>query len=236
MLQAILTPCPLSSPSPLPKKEEHLVEDFSLVSEQPGELSAQQALQKAVEAVWVYFLERTGKHPAQYRLTKPRQVMGRKGFESLIAFAKRCKWEDPLASASELFRVAVDRLADSPSTTAKTMRAESISTGTSCLPVAGIRRHKSCWSGGSMIRGGLSEADRFKPGPILESERWRLRVAYAVEVVCALGQKDSMLLRSASGLVERSEPDRVHASRDSGSDRQTANRSPEPSSIWQHAR
>jgi hypothetical protein len=97
------TPTPSSSSS---SSNKPIVEDFG----DPGK----SALDKAVEAGWIYFLERTGKHSAQYRFTRPRQVMGRRGFESLVAFAKRCKWENPLSTAQELFRVAVDRLADSP--------------------------------------------------------------------------------------------------------------------------
>jgi hypothetical protein len=70
--------------------------------------------ERRVREVWDYFLERTGKYPAQYLFTRERRTQGLKGFESLVAFVKRCKAPDPLDAASKLFRVAVDRLADSP--------------------------------------------------------------------------------------------------------------------------
>jgi hypothetical protein len=63
---------------------------------------------------WEYFLERTGKSPKQYLFNKGRERQGLSGFRSLVAFAERCGSPDPLQAASDLFRVAVDRLANSP--------------------------------------------------------------------------------------------------------------------------
>jgi hypothetical protein len=111
--QAMLGDAP--SPSPSPKeKDKSIVEDFILdgssVSSQPKE----DPITPLVEAGWRYFLEQTGRHSSQYKLTPDRSRMGRRGFESLIAFAKERQHPKPLDAAAELFRVAVDRMVSSP--------------------------------------------------------------------------------------------------------------------------
>jgi hypothetical protein len=63
---------------------------------------------------FTYFLAKTGKTPAQYELTRERLVMGRRGFEELVRYGKRCGHDDPISVAPEAFRLAVDRLAESP--------------------------------------------------------------------------------------------------------------------------
>ena len=71
-------------------------------------------LEHRVKEGWDYFLDRTNKSPAQYLFSVEQQKQGLRGFESLVAFVKRCKAPDnPHDAASKLFRVAVDRLADS---------------------------------------------------------------------------------------------------------------------------
>src|SRR5450755_630056 len=57
-------------------------------------------LRDLVQEGWVYFLEKTGKSPSQYQFSRERQQQGLKGFESLVAFAKRCGSEDPLDAAA----------------------------------------------------------------------------------------------------------------------------------------
>jgi hypothetical protein len=60
-----------------------------------------------------YFLGKTGKSPKQYRLSRDKLVMGRRGFEELVKCAKRHQHTDPHAAAKALFEAAVDRLASS---------------------------------------------------------------------------------------------------------------------------
>jgi hypothetical protein len=63
---------------------------------------------------WDYWLDRTGRHASQNKLTQDRLAQGRKGFESLIAFAKERKAPQPVDAAVQLFQAAVDRMASSP--------------------------------------------------------------------------------------------------------------------------
>jgi hypothetical protein len=77
-------------------------------------LEVGKGLERRVTEGWEYFLERTGKSPKQYLFNKGRERQGISGFKSLVAFAERCDSPDPLQAASDLFRVAVDRLANSP--------------------------------------------------------------------------------------------------------------------------
>jgi hypothetical protein len=63
---------------------------------------------------WDYWLERTERDESQNKLTQDRLAMGRKGFESLIAFAKERKAPEPVDAAVQLFRAAIDRMASSP--------------------------------------------------------------------------------------------------------------------------
>ena len=88
--------------------------EFSLDGAPACSLPKDDLVAPLVEAGWRYFLERTGRHADQYKLTRERQVMGRRGFESLIQFAKHRKVENPHDIAVELFRLAVDRLVSSP--------------------------------------------------------------------------------------------------------------------------
>jgi hypothetical protein len=77
-------------------------------------LDVEKDLERRVKELWDYFLERTHKSPKQYLFNKVRERQGLSGFKSLVAFAERCGSPDPLQAASDLFRLAVDRLANSP--------------------------------------------------------------------------------------------------------------------------
>ena len=92
-----------------------IVEDFTL-DDTPGGSSAPEddEVRSLVRSGWIYFLEQTDRHADQYKLTRERMVMGRRGFESLIAFAKSRGAPEPHRSAGDLFRCAVDRLVASP--------------------------------------------------------------------------------------------------------------------------
>jgi hypothetical protein len=95
----------------------NIVEEKSFDVAQPklsSSLEVEKGLECRVKEGWDYFLERTGKSPKQYLFNKGRERQGVSGFKSLVAFAERCESPNPLQAASDLFRVAVDRLANSP--------------------------------------------------------------------------------------------------------------------------
>jgi hypothetical protein len=77
-------------------------------------LEVEKTIERRVKEGFDYFLVRTRKSPKQYLFNKGRERQGLSGFKSLVAFAERCDSPDPLQAASDLFRVAVDRLANSP--------------------------------------------------------------------------------------------------------------------------
>jgi hypothetical protein len=95
----------------------NIVKEKSFDDAQPklsSSLEVGKSLERRVKEGWDYFLDRTNKSSAQYLFSPERQKQGLKGFESLVAFVRRCKVSgDALDAASKLFRVAVDRLADS---------------------------------------------------------------------------------------------------------------------------
>ena len=66
-----------------------------------------------VKAGFSYFLEKTGKSPKQYLLSRDKAVMGRRGFEELVKYAKRHQHAHPQTAAKQLFEAAIDRLASS---------------------------------------------------------------------------------------------------------------------------
>jgi hypothetical protein len=86
------------------EEEENIVGDFTPDGN---------PLDGLVKAGFSYFLERTGKSPRQYLLSRDKAVMGRRGFEELIKYAKRHQHESPQVAAKQLFEAAVDRLASS---------------------------------------------------------------------------------------------------------------------------
>ena len=90
------------------------VEDFTLDGEPVSSSSKKEKLISLVKTGWSYYLEQTKKASSQYQLTRDRERMGASGFEELIKFARRREHPDPWSAASDLFRVAVDRLASSP--------------------------------------------------------------------------------------------------------------------------
>jgi IclR helix-turn-helix domain len=116
----------LPSLNPAPYKEDitRTIQGLNIVEEKSFDanlilvsptLGVEKNLEHRVKEGWDYFLDRTSKSSAQYLFSPERQKQGLKGFESLVAFVKRCKAPgDPHDAASRLFRVAVDRLADSP--------------------------------------------------------------------------------------------------------------------------
>ena len=88
------------------EEEKILVGDFTPEDDLP--------VTQLVKDGWNYWLDRTGRHASQNKLTKDRLSMGRKGFESLISFAKEREAPEPIDAAVKLFRIAVDRMAGSP--------------------------------------------------------------------------------------------------------------------------
>jgi hypothetical protein len=91
-----------------------LVEDFLLDGEARSKSKKKSEVLPLVRDGWEYYLDRVGKSASQYRFAADRQKQGIEGFESLIVFAQQRESPDPRAAATELFRVAVDRLAKSP--------------------------------------------------------------------------------------------------------------------------
>jgi len=92
-----------------------IVEDFTLDGTPQGSpVPEDDDVGSLVRAGWSYFLEQTGRHADQYKLTRDRMIMGRRGFDSLITFAGSRGAPEPPRIAGELFRCAVDRLVSSP--------------------------------------------------------------------------------------------------------------------------
>jgi len=92
--------------------EEKSFDENLLLLSPPPEVGKD--LDSRVKEGFNYYLDRMDKSPVQYLFSRDRQKQGRKGFESLVTFAKQCGDPNPLQAASDLFRVAVDRLAESP--------------------------------------------------------------------------------------------------------------------------
>ncbi len=95
-------------------RQEPSGEDLVLTGEPSVLGKAKDGLLPLVKAGWIYYLEKVKKSPTQYELTPDRVQMGVKGFEALVAFARRRDHPDPWSAAPELFRSAVDRLASDP--------------------------------------------------------------------------------------------------------------------------
>ncbi len=104
-----------AKPTVQPTEEPTVVEEQALDQTtspaSPG--SERRNLSPLVKDGWLYFLERTGKSQTQYLFNRERQRQGEQGFQSLIAFAKRRGSADPHSAAAQLFKVAVERLANS---------------------------------------------------------------------------------------------------------------------------
>jgi hypothetical protein len=79
----------------------------------PGKRTTATALDGLVEDGYQYFLEKTGRSPAQHRFSKDRRKLGIDGFKELFRFAAESKAPDPATAAVELFHLAVDRMAAS---------------------------------------------------------------------------------------------------------------------------
>jgi hypothetical protein len=115
---------PSQNPAPYKEDNTRTLQGLNIVEEKSFDetqlllsspLEVEKDLEYRVKEGWEYFLERMGKSSAQYLFSRERQKQGLEGFKSLVAFAKRCKTQDdPFDAASKLFRLAVDRLADSP--------------------------------------------------------------------------------------------------------------------------
>ena len=114
----------LPSQNPAPYKEDNTrtLQGLSIVEEKSFDhtqlllsppIQVEEDLACRVKEVFAYFLERTGKSPRQYLFSKQRERQGLSGFESVIAFARRCEAPIPVDAATSLFRLAVDRLANS---------------------------------------------------------------------------------------------------------------------------
>jgi hypothetical protein len=95
-------------------EEKILVGDFTPDVDPGASKSKVDPITPLVKDGWDYWLERTERHESQNKLTRDRLAMGRKGFESLIAFAKERKAPQPVDAAVQLFQAAVDRMASSP--------------------------------------------------------------------------------------------------------------------------
>jgi hypothetical protein len=97
-------------------KESTIVVESS-ASDQPGpspSLFEVDEIKRRTKEGFDYFLEKTGKSAKQNPFNQDKKRQGEKGFKSLIGFAKSCNSPDPLDAATQLFRVAVNRLANSP--------------------------------------------------------------------------------------------------------------------------
>lgn len=115
----------LPSPIPAPYKEDitrtiqglNIVEGKNL-DETPVLVLSSTTVKDDLEALvkdgWLYFLERADKSPAQHQFTRDKQQLGLKGFKALLDYAKRSHSAEPFEAVPGLFRLAVDRLAESP--------------------------------------------------------------------------------------------------------------------------
>jgi hypothetical protein len=71
------------------------------------------AIDGLVKEGYRYFLEKTGRSPAQHKFSDRRRKLGLDGFKALLSFARESKAPDPESSTAELFRLAVDRMGES---------------------------------------------------------------------------------------------------------------------------
>jgi hypothetical protein len=71
------------------------------------------ALDHLVEDGYRYFLEKTGRSPAQHKFSQRRRRLGIDGFKALLSFARESKAPNSETAAAELFRLAVDRMSES---------------------------------------------------------------------------------------------------------------------------
>ena len=92
--------------------EEKSVDDTPVLVLSPPKVKGD--LDSLVKEGWLYFLEKTDKSPAQHEFTDDKQRLGLKGFKALLEYAKRSRSAEPFDAAPKLFRLAVDRLAESP--------------------------------------------------------------------------------------------------------------------------